>query len=299
MLKAALDWMKSLNQTGAPSFLSTALSAALTVLVVLLISLAALKAINVSLERVFRKERRYVSDRRAKTLLPLLRSVARYVVYFLAGLTILSKLGIPVGSLLAAAGIGGLAIGFGAQSLVRDVITGFFLLFEDQFAVGDHVALAGVSGVVEEMTLRVTRLRDFGGQLHIIPNGQIQQVTNFMGAKMRVLIDIKVSDDTDAHCLESALDGCFRRFREHPSVKEGPLLLGLTHVDDSGLTYQVLARTEPGQQAEIERCLLAAIWEALGAKGIRPPAPVHRVLLSGETGARRERDAHADETERG
>lgn len=298
MLNTVRDWLSSITGNWAPSTLKTITGMVSTVLVVWLISLIAMKAVDSSLQRVFGKERRYVSDRRAKTLVPLLRSLARYIVYFLAGLTVLSKLGVPVASLLAAAGIGGLAIGFGAQSLVRDVITGFFLLFEDQFAVGDHVALAGISGVVEEMTLRVTRVRDFGGQLHIIPNGQIQQVTNFMGAKMRVLVDIKVPSDTNVHAMESILDGCFQEFRANPSVKDGPLLLGLTHVDGTGLTYQVLARTEPGQQGEIERRMLAAIWEALGTQGIRPPAPVHEVLLSSHSEAAGERDVRADEAER-
>ena len=127
----------------------------------------------------------------------ILNSAVRYLLYFVGAMTILERLGVPTGSIIATAGIGGLAIGFGAQNLVRDVITGFFILMENQYAVGDFVQIGDVSGIVEEMGIRVTKLRDRGGALHIIPNGLIQQVTNNMGPAMRVLFNVLVSYDAD------------------------------------------------------------------------------------------------------
>src|SRR5690606_38145008 len=101
--------------------------------------------------------------------------------------------GVDTRSILAAAGILGLAVGFGAQNLVRDLVTGFFILSEDQFAVGDYITAAGVSGVVDSVGIRTTRLRDFGGELHIIPNGRIEQVTNHMGPAMRMMFTVRIS----------------------------------------------------------------------------------------------------------
>lgn len=301
MLKAGSGTGKGWQSLFSPANITSTAGTLLSIAIVWVVSLIVVRIVNISLSRAFKgRAQRYVSDRRAQTLVPLLRSLVRYVVFFVAGVTTLSKLGVPVGSLLAAAGIGGLAVGFGAQSLVRDVITGFFLLFEDQFAVGDHVTVAGVAGIVEEMTLRVTRVRDFGGELHIIPNGQIQQVTNHMGARMRVLLDITVPHGTGPSLVNGVLDELMPRFAAgHPSVKEGPVLLGLTRVGQDGLTFQVTARAEPGQQWVIERELLAAVWDALGQHGITPAIPSTLILKGHAWPEERDSDAaNANETQR-
>jgi small conductance mechanosensitive channel len=116
-------------------------------------------------------------ERRVRTMSGLIKSLLRYVLYFIGVIMILSELNVDTRSILAGAGIIGLAVGIGAQSLVRDVVTGFFILFEDQFAVGDRVTIAGVSGTVEDLGLRVTKIRDATGELHIISNGEIKQVS--------------------------------------------------------------------------------------------------------------------------
>lgn len=260
-----------LNAKNLQSMIGTVLTIALIIIGAALI----LRIVNSRLTAyLLREDRRYISDRRAKTLVPLVKSIVRYLVYLIAGLTILNKLGVPIGSLLAAAGIGGIALGFGAQSLVRDIITGFFLLFEDQFGVGDYVTLADVSGNVEEMTLRVTKIRDFGGELHIIPNGQINQVTNHMGKRMRVLLEATVPINTDDTKMQELLRGLFSRFAaEHSAVKEGPDLLGISRVDNTGKTYLIITKTDPGQQWGIERELRAAVWKELMEHGIYPAVP--------------------------
>lgn len=115
-------------------------------------------------------------ERRAKTLLGVIKSMLRYALYFVGIIMILHELGIDTTSVLAGVGIAGLAIGIGAQNLVRDVATGFFILFEDQFSVGDYVSISGVTGTVEELGLRATKIRAMTGDLYIISNGEIRQV---------------------------------------------------------------------------------------------------------------------------
>src|SRR5690606_17740294 len=123
-----------------------------------------------ALRRIMEPRSSGLDERRAKTLVDLVHSVVRYAVYFFAFVVILDELGVDTRSLIAGAGIAGLAIGFGAQNLVKDVVTGFFILLEDQYGVGDYVTVAGVSGIVESVGIRTTKVRDFGGQLFIIPN---------------------------------------------------------------------------------------------------------------------------------
>jgi small-conductance mechanosensitive channel len=117
------------------------------------------------------------NERRVKTLRDVGKSLLRYTLYFVGSIMVLSELNVDASSILAGAGVVGLAAGIGAQTLVKDVVTGFFILLEDQFAVGDCVSIAGVTGTVEDMGLRVTKLREATGDLHIISNGEIRQVT--------------------------------------------------------------------------------------------------------------------------
>lgn len=142
---------------------------------------------NTAINRFFlRSESLELEGRkRAATIATLLKSFLRYTIYFVAIVIFLGLLGVNTGTLLAGAGLVGLAISFGAKNLIQDVLTGFFILFEDQFAVGDYITAAGVSGVVEEIGLRTTRLKDTGGQVHYIPNGRIFQVTNYSRSSLR------------------------------------------------------------------------------------------------------------------
>ena len=155
------------------------------------------------LGRVLRRVERAIADsdpgsislqeQRARTLVSLLRSVGRVVIAVVTLFTVLGALGLNLGPLLAGAGVVGLAVSFGAQSLVKDVISGLFILLENQFGVGDVVRLEGVSGVVERMTLRVVMLRDVQGVLHIVPNGQIKKVSNLTRGWARVVLDVSVA----------------------------------------------------------------------------------------------------------
>jgi small conductance mechanosensitive channel len=124
------------------------------------------------------------NERRIKTLRDVIQNLLRYVLYFVGIIMILSELNVNTGSILAGVGIVGLAAGIGAQSLVKDVVNGFFILFEDEFAVGDCVTVAGVTGTIEDMGLRITKIRETNGDLHIISNGEITQVTRLHKAKV-------------------------------------------------------------------------------------------------------------------
>ncbi|NMB07427.1 MAG: mechanosensitive ion channel family protein, partial [Tissierellia bacterium] len=139
----------------------------------------------------------YRDEKKINTLTTVLKNIIKYVFYFIGLVMVLDMFDISTSSILATAGIGGLAIGFGAQSLVKDIITGFFILFEDQFSVGDYVKIGEYEGVVEELGVRVTKIRAFSGELHIIPNSNIQTVTNRTRGNMRALVVVTVAYEED------------------------------------------------------------------------------------------------------
>ncbi|MBE3590964.1 MAG: mechanosensitive ion channel family protein [Firmicutes bacterium] len=225
-------------------------------------------------------------ETRAATVRGLMKSLLRYAIDFLVLVTVLAGWGVPVSGLLAGAGIAGLAVGFGAQNLVRDVITGFFLLFEDQFRVGEHVELAGVSGVVEDIGFRITRVRDFGGQLHMVPNGQIERVTNYSRGSMRLLVTVRVDYNEDLDHVEQVLNEVCERFRRTwTTLTEGPQLLGVQEIRDAAVEYLVWGRAQPGEQWAAERALRREIKKALDAAGIRAPYPQRVAVVSEEAAA--------------
>ncbi|MGI6558916.1 MAG: mechanosensitive ion channel family protein [Limnochordia bacterium] len=176
-----------------------------------------------------------------------MQSLLRYLICFIAGTMILQELGIETSTILATAGLGGLAVGFGAQNLVKDVITGFFILLEDHFGVGDYITAGGQSGVVEEVGLRVTKLRDFGGELHIIPNGSIDRVTNHMGQGMRVLVRVTIPLRGKPRADGSSAGGLSLPNLQHPDLVDGPKLLGVSNLGESGVELLVWARAKAMQ----------------------------------------------------
>ena len=212
--------------------------------------------------------------RKAKTLEALLKSVLRYAIYFFVAITAVEALGVPTASIIASAGIVGLAVGFGAQNLVRDVLTGFFILFEDQFAVGDYIEAVGVAGVVEEVGLRVTRLRDFSGVLHIVPNGTIDKVSNHNRGYLRAMVDIRVAHEENPERVRQILEEVAKSVTaDTPEVVEGPLVLGITDITEAGVVFRLWARTEPMQQWNVEREIRRRVKLAFDREGIRTPYP--------------------------
>ncbi|MDB4947414.1 MAG: rane protein of unknown function [Gemmatimonadetes bacterium] len=224
-------------------------------------------------------------EQRARTLVGLVRSFGMVVVVVLVLFMVLGALGIDVGPLLAGAGVVGLAVSFGAQSLVKDIISGLFILFENQFGVGDVIRLdAVVSGVVERMTLRMVALRDTYGVLHIVPNGEIKRVSNLTRTWARAVIDVTVAFDQDVDRVTAALRAVGRDLAADPAW--GPLLLeevtvpGVEAFTDGGVVVRLMAKTLPLKQWDVARELRRRIKYRFDAEGIEVPSKQSTLVLS-------------------
>lgn len=219
-------------------------------------------------------------ERRFQTIAGIAKSLIRYSVDFVAGVIVLNLLGIDTSSVLLGAGVAGLAVGFGAQSLVKDVISGFFILFEDQFSIGDYVKLGGVDGIVEEMGLRSTQIRAFGGELHTVPNGIIDLVTNYSRGAIRVLFEVEVAYEEDTQAAIVKTQEVLDQFAAGSQVVvEGPQVLGVSQLGSSGVSLMVWAKVKPMEQWAVERELKLRIKQAFDQAGIEIPYP-RRVFIS-------------------
>ncbi|SHJ94330.1 small conductance mechanosensitive channel [Caminicella sporogenes DSM 14501] len=258
-----------------PSIISSVLFGLIKIVLILIIAKMAIKFLDVAIEKFFDsrdKLKLKLEENRVNTLKGVFKSVSRYTIYFMAAMPILDTVGIDIRTLIAAAGIGGLAIGFGAQNLVRDVITGFFILFEDQFTVGDYVELDGKSGIVEEMALRVTKIRDFNGELHIIPNGVISKVTNRCRGNMRALVNISIAYEEDIQNAINVLNKTSKEIlKETNDIVEGPIVLGVTNFGSSDVVITVIAKVKPMTQWAVERLMRQRFKEAFDREGIEIP----------------------------
>src|SRR5215475_14005870 len=194
-------------------------------------------------------------EQRTETLRLVIRSVSKAVIILLVVLTISAELGFNIGPVLASAGIVGLAVGFGAQSLVKDVISGFFILFEDQFGIGDVVKVGDFSGVVERMTLRATVLRNLEGQVHVVPNGNIQNVTVMTKEWARAVLDLTFPHEEQIGKILEALRRLgVRLAQDWPDrVLEQPTILGVEKIDDAGVTVRSIVKTPPFKNADVLR----------------------------------------------
>jgi small conductance mechanosensitive channel len=225
------------------------------------------------------------AKKRAQTLGNILRHALLLVMAFIATLMILGELGIQLGPLLATAGIGALAIGFGAQSLVKDVISGFFIILENQYRIGDVIQVAGVSGLVESVSLRKTVLRDLEGRVHTIPNGEIKVVSNFSKEWSQAVVDIGVSyrEDID-HVIDLLTQIGMELEAEEPyksAILEPVRILGVERFEESELVVRMIVKTAPLKQWDVGRELRRRIKNRFDEKEIQIPFP-HRVLLWGE-----------------
>lgn len=208
--------------------------------------------------------------RRTKTIGKLIGSLISSTVNFFVIILVLSQFGFNLAPILAGAGVLGLAIGFGAQSLVKDVITGFFIIFEDQFAVGDVIQTGNFKGTVEEIGIRVTRIRNWTGEVHIIPNGLITQVTNFSSHNSLAVVDVTVAYEADLEKALQATKETVRRVYEGSDliVKE-PSVLGVQTVTNTDVTLRISAECRPNAQAEVMRVLNVELMRALDQLGFK------------------------------
>jgi moderate conductance mechanosensitive channel len=224
-------------------------------------------------------------EQRTRTLLSLLRSIGIVIVTVLTVFMVLGSLGVNVGPLLAGAGVVGLAISFGAQSLVKDVLSGLFILFENQFGVGDIIRVEGVGGVVERMTLRVVVLRDVQGVVHVIPNGQITRVANMTRSWARVVLDVAVAyreePDRVIAVMKSVGEEMYGDEQWSASFIEPPEVPGVESLADSAVNFRIVAKVLPLKQWEIARELRRRLKIRFDREGIQIPFP-HRTLFWGE-----------------
>jgi small-conductance mechanosensitive channel len=218
---------------------------------------------------------------RAATLAHALSAAFVVAIWVVGVLLVLGELDVPLAPLLTSAGVAGVALGFGAQSLVRDTLSGFFILLENQFGVGDVVAVQTigglVSGKIESLTLRVTSLRDFDGTLHVVPNGNIQFVSNKSRNWARAIVDVRVGYGEDVDKVRRVLEELFDEVRIDEVlsgwIMEGPSILGVEKLADYGLVVRVVAQTRPSKRWDTERQLRERITVRLSERGIRLPVP--------------------------
>ncbi|MGH9278018.1 MAG: mechanosensitive ion channel family protein [Acidimicrobiales bacterium] len=214
---------------------------------------------------------------RAHTLAGVTVSLMQVALWTVAVFLILDKLKVNVAPLLAGAGIVGIAVGFGAQSLVKDFVSGFFLLAEDQFGVGDVITVTDVTGTVEEVNLRVTRLRAQDGTVWFVPNGEIRKVGNAARDWSRALVDVFIPAGVDVQAALTAIADEVKGVREESAwteaVLDAPEVLGVESIGVDGVTVRVAARTDPPRRAEVARELRGRIGARLAREGLATKPP--------------------------
>ncbi len=222
--------------------------------------------------------------RRADTLWRVLRHLVAVVITILAALLVLGEVGVSVAPLLGAAGVAGIAIGFGAQSLVKDYFTGIFLLIENQIRTGDVVKVAGHGGVVEEVTLRFVRLRDYDGNVHFVPNGKIETVVNLTRGFAFAVVDVGVAYQEDVDQVIAVMREVGAEMRADPTLARNILddidIAGVERWDDSAVVIRCRFRVVALQQWAVRRAFLGRLKKAFDARGIEIPFP-HLTVYAG------------------
>lgn len=251
----------------------------LVIIVISIVLLRLMKAITDRLARFTNQQTLPTGLRRQqlRTLSSVIYSVSVFVVVFFALIEILQQLNINIGPLLASAGVAGLAIGFGAQTLVKDVINGFFILMENQYDLGDVVRIANVSGTVEGMTLRRTTLRDADGAMHIIPNSEIKIVSNLTRDWAQVSMHIAVDYNENTDRVLELLKEVGNELKNDPnyggSIVAQPEVPGIERVAPGEVDYLMLVKTRPGEQYAVTRELRRRIKACFEKNNVRPAGP--------------------------
>ncbi|RHW40452.1 mechanosensitive ion channel family protein [Neobacillus notoginsengisoli] len=219
-----------------------------------------------------------VKERREATLVKLLDNILSYVIYFIALMMILTELTIDVKAMLAGAGIVGLAVGFGAQNLVKDVISGFFIIFEDQFSVGDHIKIDQFEGTVDSIGLRTTKIKTWTGEVHILPNGSITQVTNYSLNNSMAVVDVGIAYEEDIEKAEQVIREIIENIPlDNEDIVSPPEFVGIQNFGPTEITVRVVAETKPMTHYGIARMLRKEIKLGLDEHGIDVPFP--RVVM--------------------
>lgn len=239
--------------------------------VVLIIAFILTKIIGFFIKRTLRRN---VSSR-SETLIRVIGKLASFFVYMLAVMQCFQiAFNVQPASLIAATGVVGVALGFGAQSLVKDIISGFFLLFENQLAVGDLVTIGGFTGTITELTLRSTVIKNYMGDVFIIPNGSIDTVINHSKSERTVMVDVDVSYNSDIDFVTDVMNKAAEKaYRELDAVTQLPQVLGVTRLGESGVRIRLSVNCETGEQFAVEREMLRRIKDAFDENNIDIPYP--------------------------
>ncbi|QGP92075.1 putative MscS family protein YfkC [Neomoorella glycerini] len=260
--------------------------------VIILAALVVLNLVSRFIHRLFRVARR--DPHKDKTLETLLASALRYLIYAVAVMMALEQF-VDITPIIAGAGVLGLAVGFGAQSLVKDIITGFFIIFEDQFHVGDLVEINGqVTGKVEELGLRLTTIREWSGKKFYIANSEIKTVRNYNREELRAIVTATFPFEEDPRKIRAVLEQACREvekeyYQELIQGPDGPVeppqIYGVTDIDksDKGGQFTIIALTKPGSLWTVEKALREKIWQACQDNGIRLAYPT-RVYVGSQPG---------------
>lgn len=233
------------------------------------------------------------SASRARTLAQVMRSVASIAIWSIAVVMMLGELGVNLGPLIAGAGIAGVAIGFGAQSLVKDFLSGIFMLIEDQYGVGDIIDAGEANGTVEEVTLRTTRLRDVNGTVWHIPNGTIERVGNKSQQWARALLDVNVTYGTDVadaqNAIKAVADALWREPAWAGKILEEPEVWGIEELGPDGIVIRLVIKTQPAAQFGVMRELRRRITDAFYREGIEVPSTQRSMWVRRDAGSSHER----------
>ena len=241
------------------------------------------RALRLTVERQMKQRDEEEIQQRVETLASVLTAGGRVIVVLVTLLTLLPLAGISIAPLLAGVGIIGLAVGFGAQSLVKDVISGLFILLDNQYSKGDVVTLSGISGLVEDVGIRRTVLRDLDGIVHYIPNGEIAVASNFTQEYSRVNLNVGVSYSEDLDHVMRVIDRVGEEMAADPkwgpSLITPPKSLRVDNLGDSGIDIKVVGDTKPIKQWEVMGELRKRLKKAFDDEGIEIPYP-HRVMVT-------------------
>ncbi len=260
-----LDWEKIFSTVIYKIFLILIMC-----LLLFIVSKIVLKLIEKSFKN-YRKKETY-SEGRLNTLETLAKNFFQYFLFFVIIYSILTIIGIPVGSLIAGAGIAGVAIGLGAQGFINDVITGFFIIYERQLDVGDHVILDTVEGIVEQVGLRTTQVKSFNGTMNYIPNRQILIVSNLSRGNQQVLIDIRVNPDEDIEKVKRIMHQINEKIALNmPEIRSEPNILGLTTLPNGTFAVRCVLYAVAGSQVIVKTALTTAYVEELTKQGVTIP----------------------------
>ena len=263
----------------------------LKILLILILMFVFIKLANLFTDRLFK---RYKKDKqagdeefkkRADTLSSVAASILKVCILIIAAITIMGQLDIPIGPVLASAGIVGVALGFGAQHLVKDVISGFFILLDDQIRVGDVVQIAGKGGLVESINLRMTILRDLAGNVHYVRNGEIDVVTNMTKEYSRYVFDVGVAYRENVDEVIDVIKEVDENLRNDPQFKDDILepieILGLDQFSDSSIIIKARTKTKPIRQWAVGREFNRRLKRRFDEKDIEIPFP-HVTLYMGQ-----------------